>query len=64
MVKFALLHDINNPQHNKYIDATDFDAVEDFGTGSVVRLKSSDMPVAVHETPDEVKQIVEDTLRS
>jgi hypothetical protein len=64
MVRFALLHDINNPQHNKYIDANDFDAVEDFGSGSVIRLKSSDMPVAVHETPDEVKRIVQETLNS
>jgi hypothetical protein len=62
-MKQAAFHEILNPTHNKYLDAEDYDAVEDFGTGhSAIRLKSSDQPVLVNESPDEVVKIIEQAL--
>jgi hypothetical protein len=63
-MKFAQFHEMNNPSHLKWIDAEDFDAVEEYGSGSSIRLKSSDAPVAVHETPDEVQRIVDAAVNS
>ena len=57
-MKPVVLHEINNPTQKKYIDADDFDTIEALGTGSSIRLKSSDMPIAVHEAPDEAMAII------
>ncbi len=65
-MKVATFHEIMNPDHKKYIDAEDFDAVEDSGSGqhSAIHLKSSGQSVCVYESPDEVIKIVQEALNS
>lgn len=58
-MKLVVLHDINNPSQKIPFDSEDFDAAVPYGPGSAVRLKSSDQPIAVHETPDEVIALLE-----
>ena len=61
-MKLIHLHDINNPSQRIPMDAEDFSVAVPYGTGSSVRLKSSDQPIACHEDPDTVEQIVSDAL--
>jgi hypothetical protein len=53
-MKVITLHDIENPNEKVILDAADFSVAVPFGSGSSIRLKSSDQPIAVHETPEEV----------
>jgi hypothetical protein len=40
------------------MDADDFSVAVPLGSGSSVRLKSSDVPIAVHENPTEVEEVI------
>ena len=53
-MKRMTLHDMNNPTEIVILDAEDFSVAVPFASGSSIRLKSSDQPIAVHETPEEV----------
>jgi hypothetical protein len=44
------------------MDAEDFSVAVPFGTGSSVKLKSADTPIACHESPIEVMMLVTDKL--
>jgi hypothetical protein len=57
-MKLIHLHDINNPSQVIPMDAEDFSVAVPFGTGSSVKLKSADTPIACHEDPETVEQIV------
>lgn len=57
-MKLVTLHDLNNPSQEIGLDADDFSLVAPFGSGSSVRVKSSDQPIAVHEAPERVLEIV------
>jgi hypothetical protein len=59
-MKLITLHDLNNPSQEIGIDADDFSLAVPFGSGSSVRVKSSDQPIAVHESPERVLEIVRD----
>ena len=61
-MRLITLHDINNPTQEILMDADDFSVCAPFGSGSTIRLKSSDQPIAVHEPPAEVLRIVEGVL--
>ena len=61
-MKFIELHDINNPSQVIPMDAEDYSVAVPFGSGSSIRLKSSDQPIAVHETPREVILLVTEKL--
>ncbi len=61
-MKFAHFHDNLNPQQHVALDAEDFDCVYPFGSGAAIRLKSSETPILVHETPEEVERIVQESL--
>ena len=63
-MKIANFHDNMNPAQEVYIDADDFSNVVPFVTGSIIRVKSSDSPILVHESPNEVIQIIQDALES
>lgn len=53
-MKILKLHDMNNPTRLVPIDVEDYSTAVPCGSGSAVRLKSSDAPVLVHETPEEI----------
>lgn len=59
-MRLLILHDIMNPQREIPIDADDFSAAAPFGQGSAVRIKSGDTPLAVHETPEQIIQMIRD----
>lgn len=59
-MKLIALHDLNNPSQEIGLDAEDFSLAVPFGSGSSVRVKSSDQPIAVHETPKQVLELVQE----
>lgn len=59
-MNIIVLHDINNPTQEIEMDAEDFSIAVPFGSGSSIRLKSSDQPIAVAENPRQVQEIVGD----
>jgi hypothetical protein len=61
-MKIVRLSDVNNPDQPVIFDAEDFSAVSPYTQGSMVRLKSSDMPLLVHESPSLVAYMVADAL--
>jgi hypothetical protein len=58
-VKALQLHDLNNPSQLVVIDADDFSTAAPMNTGSAVRLKSSDIPILVHESPEEILALMQ-----
>ena len=58
-MRLITLHDVNNPMQQIPVDADDFSTAVPLGTGSAVRLKSSDAPVMVHESPEEIVALLE-----
>lgn len=58
-MRLIILHDINNPSREVPLDPTDYSNAAPMNTGAAVRLKSSDVPILVHESPEEVRAIIE-----
>jgi len=52
------LHDKNNPTRVIAIDADDFSAAVPHLDGSAVRLKDGDALYIVHETPEEIVELL------
>ena len=57
-MKLVEFHDLNNPARVVLFDADDFSTVLPLPTGSVVYRKDSDLPVYVHESPEEVATVI------
>lgn len=58
-MRLITLHDVNNPSREIPIDAEDFSHAAPLATGSAVRLKSAETPVLVHESPSEIRALLE-----
>lgn len=59
-MKMVMLHDMNNPTQKKFLVVENFCNVEPLGSGSAVKVSDSDVPLLVHETPEEVDKIIEE----
>jgi hypothetical protein len=58
-VKTLILHDYLNPNRIVPMDPADFSIAVPCTTGSVVYAKGNDQPVLVHETPEEIADLLE-----
>lgn len=63
-MKVVHLHDHLNPDRIIPLDAEDFSCAVPFGSGSTVLRKETDLPLCVHETPEQVEALVEDALNA
>jgi hypothetical protein len=53
-MKLLVFHDYTNPDRVVPFDAEDFSLASPYLSGAALRTKSSDNPVYVHETPEEI----------
>jgi hypothetical protein len=58
-MRLIILHDLNNPAREVPIDAGDYSSAVGLASGSAVRMKSSDAPLLVAESPEEIVRILE-----
>lgn len=59
-MKLLILHDLNNPNREVPIDASDYSMASPLATGSAVLTKASGQPVLVHESPEEIARMIEE----
>ena len=59
-MRIITLHDYYNPERIIAMDPEDFSAAVPFLSGSALRTKSSDAPILVHETPEQILEILEE----
>ena len=62
-MKLLVLHDSLNPVREIPMDAEDFSMAYPAGSGAAVKTKSSDQPVFVHETPEQVTLLLKEVLQ-
>jgi hypothetical protein len=59
-MRLITLHDYNNPEHIIAMDPEDFSTAAPYLSGAALRTKNSDAPILIHETPEQILEILEE----